>query len=186
MTDMPVQIGAKSHSFSDPTGLLSDCHRRIEMFLSSLQIVAGGGARLDDERRRALDLALRYFRESAPKHTADEEESLFPRLVSVDDPQLKVALAKVGGLERDHREAERLHGRVDELGAQWLAHGELSDVDLESFRDAVGGLAQIYPRHIEVEDAVLFPAAARALSSQQKAEIAAEMALRRSVKVEAL
>jgi hypothetical protein len=34
---MPVQIGAKAHSFSDPTGLLSDCHRRIEMFLGSLQ-----------------------------------------------------------------------------------------------------------------------------------------------------
>lgn len=34
---MPVQIGAKAHSFSDPTGLLSDCHRRIEMFLESLQ-----------------------------------------------------------------------------------------------------------------------------------------------------
>jgi hypothetical protein len=28
---MPVQIGAKAHTFSDPTGLLSDCHRRIEM-----------------------------------------------------------------------------------------------------------------------------------------------------------
>lgn len=37
---MPVQIGAKAHSFSDPTGLLSDCHRRIEMFLGSLQRVA--------------------------------------------------------------------------------------------------------------------------------------------------
>jgi hypothetical protein len=33
---MPVQIGAQSHSFSDPTGLLSDCHRRIEMFLGTL------------------------------------------------------------------------------------------------------------------------------------------------------
>jgi hypothetical protein len=37
---MPVQIGAKGHSFSDPTGLLSDCQRRIEMFLGSLQRVA--------------------------------------------------------------------------------------------------------------------------------------------------
>ena len=37
---MPVQIGAKAHSFLDPTGLLSDCHRRIEMFLGSLQSVA--------------------------------------------------------------------------------------------------------------------------------------------------
>jgi len=29
---MPVQIGANAHSVSDPTGPLSDCHRRIEMF----------------------------------------------------------------------------------------------------------------------------------------------------------
>jgi len=33
---MPVQIGAVIHNFSDPTGLLSDCHRRIEtMYLHS-------------------------------------------------------------------------------------------------------------------------------------------------------
>ena len=37
---MPVQIGAPTHDFSDPTGLLSDCHRRIEMFLGSLDAVA--------------------------------------------------------------------------------------------------------------------------------------------------
>jgi len=37
---MPVQIGAQSHHFSDPTGLLSDCHRRIEMFLGTLERVA--------------------------------------------------------------------------------------------------------------------------------------------------
>ena len=37
---MPVQIGAKAHPFSNPTGLLSDCHRRIEMFLGALEEVA--------------------------------------------------------------------------------------------------------------------------------------------------
>ena len=37
---MPVQIGASVHNFSDPTGLLSDCHRRIESFIGSLQAVA--------------------------------------------------------------------------------------------------------------------------------------------------
>jgi hypothetical protein len=40
LTIMPVQIGTTTHSFSDPTGLLSDCHRRIEMFLGVLQTVA--------------------------------------------------------------------------------------------------------------------------------------------------
>ena len=37
---MPVQIGAKTHNFTDPTGLLSDCHRRIEMFIGTLKAVA--------------------------------------------------------------------------------------------------------------------------------------------------
>lgn len=78
---MPVQIGATTHSYSEPTGLLSDCHRRIEMFLGSLERVA---ARVDQpfssEFRSAPEAALRYFHEAAPKHMADEEESLFPRL----------------------------------------------------------------------------------------------------------
>jgi hemerythrin-like domain-containing protein len=181
--DMPVQIGATAHSFSDPTGLLYDCHRRIEMFLRSLQTVASGGPKLDEERRRALDLALRYFRESAPKHTADEEESLFPRLQSLAHEELKAALAKVEELQRDHREADALHRVVDQLGALWLEASELSEPNLQAFRDAVRRLSEIYPRHIEVEDQVLFPAADRALSREQKAEIAAEMAGRRSVKL---
>jgi hemerythrin-like domain-containing protein len=179
---MPVQIGVTAHNFSDPTGLLTDCHRRIEMFLRSLQAVAAGGPRLDDEHHRALDLALRYFRESAPKHAADEEESLFPRLRSVGDEELKNALEKVEALERDHREADALHRQVDELGTRWLGAEELSAADFAKFRDSVASLAEIYPQHIQVEDQVLFPAAERTLSPEQKAEIAAEMAGRRSVK----
>ncbi|HLH08953.1 MAG TPA: hemerythrin domain-containing protein [Terriglobales bacterium] len=183
---MPVQIGATAHNFSNPTGLLSDCHRRIEMFLRSLQAVASGGRQLDPERRSALGLALRYFRESAPKHTADEEESLFPRLRSLHSEQVKSALADVERLEHDHREADALHRRVDEMGTLWLHTGDLSAADLAQFREAVARLAEIYPRHIEVEDKVLFPAADSALSPQQKSEIAAEMAGRRSVKLTTL
>jgi hypothetical protein len=37
---VPVQIGANAHSFTEPTGLLSDCHRRDEMFLGTLEVVA--------------------------------------------------------------------------------------------------------------------------------------------------
>jgi hypothetical protein len=37
---MPVQIGTETHNFSDPTGLLTDCHRRIEMFLAALERIA--------------------------------------------------------------------------------------------------------------------------------------------------
>src|SRR6476659_9324307 len=97
---MPVQIGAKAHSFSDPTGLLSDCHRRIEMFLGSLQRIADVIDRpLTEEARSALESGLRYFRESAPKHTADEEESLFPRLRQIQDSEIENALASLDALQ---------------------------------------------------------------------------------------
>ena len=80
---MPIVIGAKPESgFRDPIGLLTDCHRRVEMFLSVLVKVGvqTQDGSLTSQQRTALETALRYFRDSAPKHTADEEESLFPRL----------------------------------------------------------------------------------------------------------
>jgi hemerythrin-like domain-containing protein len=96
---------------------------------------------------------------------------------------LHAVLEKVDELERDHREADALHRRVDELGTAWLDANELSAADLTEFRNVIAKLGQIYPDDIEIEDAVLFPAAARVLSPEQKAEIAAEMAGRRSVKL---
>lgn len=114
---MPVQIGSKTHSFSDPTALLSDCHRRIEMFLGTLEKV---GVHIDvpltDEPRRALESALRYFREAAPKHTADEEQSVFPRLRQSHDLGVEGALATLDALEQEHRRADLLHLEVDSLG----------------------------------------------------------------------
>ena len=89
---MPVQIGAKIHNFTDPTGLLSDCHRRIEIFLGALEAVAKLIDRpATEETNRALESALRYFGQAAPKHTADEEESLFPRLRQIHDPAIQAA-----------------------------------------------------------------------------------------------
>src|SRR5215470_13356046 len=97
---MPVQIGAKAHSFTDPTGLLSDCHRRVEMFLGSLAAVAQIiDQPLTGETRQALEAALRYFSEAAPKHTADEEDSLFPRLRRIDNAEIRSALEKLDKLE---------------------------------------------------------------------------------------
>ena len=93
---MPVQIGAQSHSFSDPTGLLSDCHRRIEMFLRALERVASVIDRpLTEDIRTAMESALRYFREDAPKHTADEEMSLFPRMRQIHRPAIENAMARI-------------------------------------------------------------------------------------------
>jgi len=181
---MPVQIGAKTHNFSDPTGLLSDCHRRIEMFLGTLEAVAKLIDRpATEETSRALESALRYFAQAAPKHTADEEESLFPRLRQVHDPAIQPAFSTLEQLEEEHCHAAPLHAEVDRLGAQYLATGTLSGPEVDDFRKAVASLALMYKQHISVEDGVVFPLAARVLSDAEKVAIAEEMAGRRKVRL---
>jgi len=180
---MPVQIGSSTHSFADPTGLLSDCHRRVEMFLGSLKAVSDmAGSELTDDSRRALETSLRYFREAAPKHTADEEESLFPRLRQIDDTQLRAALDTLHELEVDHRWAEPLHAQADELGTRYLREGRLPKSEAATFRTVVRQLCDMYQRHIAIEDEQVFPIAKRLLSTEVSSEIAKEMEARRGLK----
>jgi hemerythrin-like domain-containing protein len=179
---MPVQIGAKAHDFHEPIGLLSDCHRRIEMFLRMLEAVAKSADRTPtEEARRALESALRYFREAAPKHTADEEESLFPRLRRISSVNLEAALSRMKELEKEHHWAELLHKDVDALGCTYLKQGKLSTDQVKLFRSNIADLAAMYQRHISAEDTELFPVAAQALSQADKLAIAREMGARRGV-----
>jgi hemerythrin-like domain-containing protein len=184
---MAVQIGAQAHNFSDPTGLLTDCHRRIEMFLRTLEGVASVVDRpLSEETRVALESALRYFGEAAPKHTADEEESLFPRLRQMDLPVLEAAIEKLEPLEHDHLLAGSFHTQVEELGQRYLIAGSLDLAGVEAFRNAIANLVSIYKQHIDIEDNLVFPLAARLLSPGDKAAIADEMAARREIRMVAL
>lgn len=182
MERMPVQIGVNAHNFTEPTGLLSDCHRRVEMFLRTLGAVAEVvDLPATGEMNRALESALHYFAQAAPKHTADEEESLFPRLRQFRDPEVESALARLDRLENEHRWAAPLHDAVERLGKQYLSTGNLSEAEVAEFRNAVASLDSMYKKHIKVEDEVIFPLASRVLSDTEKMAIANEMAGRRKV-----
>ena len=182
---MPVQIGVKTHDFKEPLVLLSDCHRRIEMFLGILEAIAKCLDRAPtEETRRALGSALRYFREAAPKHTADEEQSLFPRLRRVRSISVEHALSKIDELEREHHWAETLNKEVDDLGRRYLIRGKLSSAEVGKFRSHVASLSGMYKRHISVEDRDLFPVAEGALPQADKLAIAEEMAKRRTLNLD--
>jgi hemerythrin-like domain-containing protein len=179
---MPVQIGQKPESgFNNPLGLLSDCHRRIERFLDVLVRLCAksAGDFMTPPKIIALEEALQYFREYAPKHTADEEESLFPRLRKASGGQ--AALKCMEKLESDHETAARDHGAVDVLGTGWIERGCLRDVELLEMKQALQRLSHLYARHIAIEDQQLFPLAARVLPAEALAEVGREMAARRGV-----
>lgn len=181
---MTVQIGGQPQAdFTQPIQLLMDCHRRIEHFLGILQKVVDqfGRSELNDEARRALAAALDYFAHAGPNHTADEEESLFPRLRQEHDVALVSVIEQAAVLERDHRHAEVIHARIERLGRAWLAEGLLSECDLAVVREDLRLLSALYAAHIAFEDDQLFPAAATVLNQSSIRSIGREMAQRRGL-----
>ena len=181
---MPIQIGAKPQAdFGDPMGLLTDCHRRIERFLGVLQ----KSTQLDQTRplvspeREIVENALRYFSTSAPRHTQDEEESLFPRLRRSDSPSVQEALNRIAVLEIEHNEADLLHAEVDRLFRVWLGQSALTEGQSQSLSQALDRLGELYEGHIAIEEAAVFPCASAVLKADEKASMGNEMALRRGL-----
>lgn len=182
-----IRIGEKMESFStNPLGLLSDCHRRIEDFLNRLISVTrqGGGGALSAEQRTVLEGALRYFREAAPKHRMDEEESLFPRISALQRPEAKPALARLAALEQDHAAAEAAHEEVERLGGLWLAKGGLTPDEAGRLGELLGRLSALYQKHIQIEEADIFPLAGKILDPAAIKAIGEEMAARRGLRAE--
>ena len=175
---MAIQIGAKPDSgFDDPIGMLKDCHRRIESFLGILCMIVGRaqGRSLTCEERDAVKAALQYFRTGGQRHTADEEESLFPRLRESDAGSLE----EIDRLEGDHREANDLHGSVERLYSTWIASSELTSTGALQLRSETERLKQLYSDHIHLEETIVFARAAQVLDSHAIAAIGTELRFRR-------
>lgn len=177
-----IQIGQKpSPTFQQPLELLSDCHRRVESFLRALILVTeqAHGGQLTQVQREGLQTALRYFREAAPKHTADEEQSLFPRMRELGGDAVRDALTKIDELEADHNRAKTDHDLVEQLGQKWLANDELSTEETSCLLASLRRLESIYERHIAIEDNEIFPLAAKTLDANTLNSVGREMAERR-------
>lgn len=181
---MPVSLGAKrEHGVDEPLGLLGDCHRRIEQFLGSILRVLdrADGRALDVSEREALETSLSYFRSAAPRHTADEEESLFPRMRASSDPRVRPVLAKLEALKEDHHMAAAGHAEVEFWCRRWLDAGPLAPPQVRRLRGILESLVVLYERHIAVEEQEVFPLAKEALDAEQLSRISWEMAQRRGI-----
>ena len=147
---------------NDPFEQLTRSHRRLEEALAALS-EATSGERLDEATARDVaDFLARQVR----RHEADEEESLFPRLASIAD--LASVLAQ---LRAEHEAHVALHEQLERaLGATPIR---------DELRRVAAALEDAYRTHIDIEEAVLFPAARRALNAQDLAAIVEEMQARR-------
>jgi hemerythrin-like domain-containing protein len=176
---MGIQIGAKPDSgFDDPIGMLIDCHRRIEQFLNVIVIVAGRAQRraLSGEETEAIHAALQYFRKGGQRHTADEEQSLFPRIRA----ELGAGTSEeLECLEDDHATAADLHAAVEALYLKWISEGSLNEVDTQQLVSNAQNLKELYEAHIQIEEKLVFPRAAQLLKRETVRAIGQEFRARR-------
>jgi len=180
---MHVQIGTSAQaSFEQPLQLLMDCHRRIEHFLEVLVRVVheASGEEFSYEQRRALETALTYFRDAAPRHTQDEEQSLFPRLRQSAGTEAIEAFELMDALEADHARADSLHRPIDSRGIEWLRCGEISPGQGAEMQLWLEELQGLYQRHLQIEDGEIFPLAGRTLTPEEIRAVGVEMKARRS------
>ena len=161
-----------------PLEHLTACHRRIEQRLDTLERVADHLTDKRGEALEAMEACFRFFESNGILHTADEEESVFPRL----QPRLNDAEQKfIAQLEDQHGEADRLYAELKAIAAQLEDGQTVSGEPQQRFRTAAGRLAELYRSHIATEDGTLIALGQRVLSLAELTEISREMKRRRGL-----
>jgi hypothetical protein len=113
VSHLEVRTGVRlDREFDDPIGVLKDCHRKIRRSLHVLWVIAdrAAGRELTSDEIAAVRSAMNCLRVDGSRHTADEEQSLFPRLraqtISGDSEDLIA-------LEVNRRQTDRLSAMVE-------------------------------------------------------------------------
>lgn len=176
MKDLFGDAGAPS--FDDPLGMLLACHGRIERQLATLERLARHlpehGS--DADARAAARAILRYFDSAAPNHHADEEASVFPRLIA----RTPSARDLVAQLENEHGTLATNWRKLRALLCG-IASGQRATLP----PGLVHEVRAAYASHIETENAILLPMCADVLKPEELAAIGAEMAARRGARWQA-
>ncbi|MEQ8273205.1 MAG: hemerythrin domain-containing protein [Deltaproteobacteria bacterium] len=169
-----IGIGKKAAA-TDPVGRLRECHDKLRKFSATAVRLAESQDATPDDVREAASGVVKYFTQALPRHTADEDESLLPRLKGRD----AAVDAELAEMEKEHRAHE---GPVAELITLCRA---LADAP-ERLGDLRADLARVASTvdadlgvHLAREENVIFPAVERLLDDAARNDIAHEMSARR-------
>ncbi|MDX9856662.1 MAG: hemerythrin domain-containing protein [candidate division Zixibacteria bacterium] len=146
-----------------PTTILSDEHRVIEVVLECLDRIAQQAAdsgRLDQE---SAEQAVDFFRTFADGcHHGKEEKHLFPAMVAKGVPQNG---GPVGVMLAEHDQGRRYISAMSGSIAE-ASKGEPDAID--AFTAAARAYSAMLRSHIMKEDQILFPLAARILTEDDE------------------
>jgi hemerythrin-like domain-containing protein len=147
--------GTRKVSYSPPTKMLVEEHRRILRFVALIPALAAGiDVESDEGRGRILD-AVDFIRSYADRfHHAKEEELLF----ACFDEELDILKA----MHEDHRRGRAcVQGVLDALGRR----------DAEGVARNLAEYREILTEHIRKEDEILYPWMDRSLTTRQVGEL---------------
>jgi hemerythrin-like domain-containing protein len=170
--------------FDEPLEMLHACHHRVRRSLDLLTRVCERvrTGRVDSAVHEAAADVVRYFDKSAPHHHEDEEQHIFPRVLSlVEDGAVRAAVLR---LQEDHQAMEHQWARLRTPLAA-LARGHAEAFGPEQLESAEL-FASLYASHMDLEDQVVFPAVVGLIDDEARRAMGAEMAGRRGVQVRTL
>ena len=161
---------------TDPLRQIAQCHQKIAGHLARLDAVATAENQSVGDMRETLEAIVRWFETNGLRHRIDEDESLFPRLAeaAAATPALADALRE---LRAEHAEEEALVGCLARAAYDL---GENPAQGIVTARAMARAVVAHFRRHMDVEDGVVLPAAARALGADELAAVAGEMERRRT------
>ncbi|MFZ5478092.1 MAG: hemerythrin domain-containing protein [Myxococcota bacterium] len=158
----------------DVVGAMMECHERIRTFVEGLRRIAALDDLGDPRAADAAQRCARYFREGLPLHGKDEDDSLAPRLRATHPgADVESALAR---MTAQHGEMEEILPRLLPM-LDAIAAGERPDH--EALRGVVARFTALMIDHVELEEAVIFPACG-AIPSAERTRIRVEMRERRA------
>jgi iron-sulfur cluster repair protein YtfE (RIC family) len=169
-----LNVGKKKPP-EDVVEMMLECHGRIREMVGLARRLAELPSTPAEEARDVAARVRRYFSEALPRHVADEEESVVPRLRGAS-PEVDRALDAMCAEHVEHGpELARLVSCADEIARAPERLPELG----RALGEAATALERAFAVHLEAEERVLFPALA-ALDAHEKAAILAELRARRA------
>ena len=177
MTFVPLRTGEPLRPRSeDVPDVLLDCHLRMRQLTTLAAELASRPDATGDEVREVSGKVHRYFTVGLPLHEADEETSLFPRLLK-RAPELAGTIA---ALQEDHAAHAKRVGALVAVCLELKTRPEHAEALREELAAAAQALADLWKLHLAVEESELFPRVTTTLNDEDQAAIREEMRARRA------